>query len=77
MLLVILIFVVVQEAEAKHWKQLGINYYMTDDPTDPNAIMVHPLPWRLQSTKLTLFSTEELRRGNCTKPVREDISQLD
>ena len=37
----------VQEAEAKHWKQLGIEYMTeeADDPTDTNAILVHPLPW--------------------------------
>ena len=37
---------VVQEAEVKHWKQLGVDYMTeeSDDPTDPNAIVVHPLP---------------------------------
>ena len=41
----------VQEAEAKYWKQLGIEYMTeeSDDPTDPNAIVIHPLPWRSES----------------------------
>ena len=45
---------VVQEAEAKHWKQLGIDYMTeeSDDPTDPNAIVIHPLPWRSESKGL-------------------------
>ena len=42
---------VVQEGELKHWKQLGINYMTeeSDDPSDPNVIVIHPLPWRSES----------------------------
>ena len=42
---------VVQEAEVKHWKQLGVDFMTeeSDDPTDPNAIVVHPLPWHSKS----------------------------
>lgn len=42
---------VVQEAEAKHWKQLGIEYMTeeSDDPNDANSIVIHSLPWRSES----------------------------
>ena len=47
----------VQEAEVKHWKQLGIDYMTeeSDDPTDPNAIIIHPLPWRSESEWVTIY----------------------
>lgn len=48
----------VQEAEAKHWKQLSMECMTeeSDDPTDPNAIVIHPLPWRSESEYKMCFS---------------------
>lgn len=47
----------VQEAEVKHWKQLGIDNMTeeSDDPTDPNAIIIDPLPWRSESEWVAIY----------------------
>ncbi len=42
--------VVVTESEMKYWEKLSTNDMSeeSDDPKDPNTLIVHKLPWRSQ-----------------------------
>lgn len=45
--------IVVKQSEMKYWEKLCIDDMSeeSDDPNDPNTLIVHKLQWRSQGTK--------------------------
>lgn len=46
--------VVVRPTEMKYWKHISIDEMSeeSDDPEDPNTLVIHKLPWCSQGTKV-------------------------